>query len=206
MISYTKTNVNSIILILTILVYMLFCLISKNVNAFNKQRSLEYTNEIQSNSSFNIEENVVIQNDIKANETNSENQANNIEIKDNWEITIPVINLKAPIQQGTTIEVMNKYVGHFETTSLWNGNVGLAAHNRGYPVNYFANIKSLKIGDEIIYKYGKQQREYQVTTITIITDEDWSYLQNTNDNKITLITCVENKPAYRRCIQATQIN
>ena len=114
------------------------------------------------------------------------------------------MKLIAPVQQGTSVEVMNKYVGHFENTGVWNGNVGLAAHNRGYPVNYFANIKSLKIGDKIIYKYNGEQREYEVTTISIITDEDWSYLKNTNDNRITLITCVEDKPAYRRCIQAIQ--
>ena len=42
---------------------------------------------------------------------------------------------------------MLDYVGHFENTEEWDGNVGLAAHNRGYPINYFANLKELKIGD-----------------------------------------------------------
>ena len=47
-----------------------------------------------------------------------------------WDIEIPSINLKATIAEGTTEEVMNKYVGHFENTAIWDGNVGLAAHNR----------------------------------------------------------------------------
>ena len=39
----------------------------------------------------------------------------------------------------------------------------------------------------------------------IISEEDWSYLKETEDNRITLITCVENQPKYRRCIQAIEI-
>jgi len=30
-------------------------------------------------------------------------------------------------------------------------------------------------------------------------------LKNTFDNRITLITCVEDQPEYRRCIQGTEI-
>lgn len=85
-----------------------------------------------------------------------------------------------------------------------NGNVGLAAHNRGYPVNYFQNIKDLKFGDKIIYKTQYGNKTYLVNNIVIIEDTDWSYLKNTNENKITLITCVENEPSYRRCIQGIE--
>ena len=100
---------------------------------------------------------------------------------------------------------MNSYVGHFENTSTQNGNIGLAAHNRGYPVNYFQNIKNLKKGDTIEYYLGGKKKIYKVQLVTIITDTDWTYLEQTEDNRITLITCVENKPEYRRCIQAVEI-
>ena len=39
----------------------------------------------------------------------------------------------------------------------------------------------------------------------IIDEEDWSYLQETEDNRITLITCEENREEYRRCIQALEV-
>ena len=51
-------------------------------------------------------------------------------VNDIWQIEIPAIHLIAPISEGTTQEVMREYVGHFEETSLWHGNIGLAAHNR----------------------------------------------------------------------------
>lgn len=99
---------------------------------------------------------------------------------------------------------MDKYIGHFIETSKDIGNVGLAAHNRGYQNNYFANLKKLKEGDEIIYKYSKTKRVYVVKQHCIVKDTDWSYLEETKENHITLITCVENEPEYRRCIQAIE--
>lgn len=55
-----------------------------------------------------------------------------LEVDENiiWSIEIPAISLIAEIGEGTTDEIMNKYVGHFTNTELWQGNIGLAAHNR----------------------------------------------------------------------------
>ena len=99
---------------------------------------------------------------------------------------------------------MREYVGHFENTVFWKGNIGLAAHNRGFPINYFEKVKDLKIGDEIIYKTPYGQRIYVVNLSVIIEQTDWSYLQETDDNRITLITCVSNKPEHRLCVQAIE--
>lgn len=125
--------------------------------------------------------------------------------EDIWQIEIPKINLSAPIAEGTSEAVMLEYVGHFENTKMLEGNVGLAAHNRGYPINYFAKLKELKIGDEIIYKTKYGTKKYEMVLSTVIQDTDWSYLQETKENKITLITCVENEPSKRRCIQGVEI-
>lgn len=73
-------------------------------------------------------------------------------------------------------------------------------HNRGYPKNYFENIKTLANGDVIIYRYKSFKKEYIVTKNIIIKDTDWTNLEKSEKNKITLITCVENEPKYRRCV------
>ena len=128
-------------------------------------------------------------------------------IEDNdeiWYLEIPCIQLKATINEGTTKEVMDNFIGHFEDTSVFDGNIGLAAHNRGYKNNYFENLKKLKEGDLVLYYYRQKYREYFVNKQCIIGDTDWSYLQQTDDNRLTLITCVENEPSYRRCIQAIE--
>lgn len=123
-----------------------------------------------------------------------------------WQIEIPKISVKAPISEGTTKEILNQYVGHFQTTSKEDGNIGLAAHNRGYEVNYFQDLKLLKEGDEIIYQHNDFRKTYEVEKIRIIKDTEWTYLEETEENQLTLITCVENQPEYRRCIQAIENN
>lgn len=121
-----------------------------------------------------------------------------------WFLEIPCIGLKANIKEGTTKEIMDESIGHFEETSKDEGNIGLAAHNRGYKNNYFENLKKLKEGDEIIYHYKGKIQKYNVINSCIIEDTDWSYLEKTEENKITLITCVENEPKYRRCVQGIE--
>ena len=121
-----------------------------------------------------------------------------------WYLEIPSINLKANISEGTTKEVMDNYIGHFEETQKTIGNIGLAAHNRGYKNNYFKDLKKLKTGDEIKYRYKDFEKTYIVEEHKIIKDTDWSSLENTEEDKITLITCVENEPEYRRCIQGIE--
>lgn len=127
------------------------------------------------------------------------------ETETDWEIRIPKISLIAQIEESISKEVMNRSVGHFEETRKKEGNIGLAAHNRGYPVNYFKDLKKLEKGDLVFYQYQDFICCYQIENMVVIKDTDWTYLEDTKDNTITLITCVENEPEYRRCIQAIQI-
>lgn len=122
-----------------------------------------------------------------------------------WRIKISKINLDAPILEGTEKEILRRAVGHFRNTPRLNGNICLAAHNRGYKYNYFQEIKKLEIGDIITYQTECGEKNYMVVRNEIIEETDWSAIQDTKENKITLITCEENKREYRRCIQAKEI-
>lgn len=120
-------------------------------------------------------------------------------------LTIPSINLiKAPIKEGTELSTLAEAIGHFSSTSLLSGNVGLASHNRGSDANYFANIHKLKKGDIIYFENIYGTKKYIVETSTTIDETDWSYLQETKNNRITLITCVKNMPTKRYCVQALE--
>lgn len=158
--------------------------------------------------SENAEEESSIQETVSSNEETNDNEASYLiqtYRSAEWRIEIPKINLIAPIKTGTTQEILATAVGHFEGYSKWNGNVALAGHNRGYNCNFFQNIKNLEAGDKIIYYTNKGKREYKVVLNKIIKQTDWSYVQDTEDNRITLITCVENMYEYRRCVQAVEI-
>ena len=184
MLKFTKTG---ILYLTTVIVFFL-------IQMFSSQY------KIQTEINQDIMKEQQKSNFIEAESTIAQNQEKN-EI---WKIEIPKISLIADIKDGTTKEVLNQYVGHFEETQKENGNIGLAGHHRWYEVNYFQNLKLLKEGDTIIYTHNEFIKEYEVEKNRIIKDTDWKYLENTEDNRLTLITCVENEPEYRRCIQAIE--
>ena len=124
------------------------------------------------------------------------------EIDENWYIKIPKIGLEASIYEGVSIEVLNKSIGHFENSGTVSSNICLKAYSCGNDVNYFEKIKSLRAGDEIIYKKNDYTCSYIVEFSGVINLNDLSYLAQGDDNMITLITNIENEPGYLRCVQA----
>lgn len=112
---------------------------------------------------------------------------------------------EAPIAEGTSMEILNKYIGHFEETPYINGNIVLCAHNRGYENNYFENLKDIKLGALIEYMTKNETFIYKVIDIRKIEETDMSVIEQKNKSQLTLITCVENQPQYRYCIIAEKV-
>lgn len=192
-------KINRISLLFSFLFVIAFVYLYSKIDSslFNK---LEEADKITFNYFYNLSDNVernykyIIKENTKYKSIDRE-----------WRLEINSINLKAKISEGTDEKTLNKYIGHFENTKKEKGNIGLAAHNRGYKVNYFQNIKNLNAGDEIYYFYNGKKYIYKVYEKRIILDTDWSVLEN-KKNELTLITCVENRDEYRRCIKAKKVN
>lgn len=185
--------INSLSLVISIILFLIINIFCSHFDFQSKKAVLKAGFTINSEN----------QNDIE--NVNSNQIVSTKEKKDGiWLLEIPSINLKAEIQEGTSKEILDKFIGHFSESKKWIGNVCLAAHNRGYENNYFSDLKKLKEGEKIIYHYKDLSREYSVIKNDIIKDTDLSCLENTKDNIITLITCVENEPNYRRCVQAIE--
>ncbi len=120
-------------------------------------------------------------------------------------LKIEKIGLTATVKEGSDSSVIDNYIGHIESTATYDGNIGLASHNRGSDKAYFARINELERGDLITYTTKFYTRTYVVDKIEVIHETDWSLLENTEDNKLTLITCISNKRVQRLCVQATEI-
>jgi len=197
--SKRKGVIVSIMISFVILISLNFILIKFEKSQKKEENSTLVLKTSQTNPILEKKENVeektekeeVIENQYKTNQ---------------WRIFISKINLDAPILEGTSKEVLRRGVGHFTSTSKWNGNIVLAAHNRGYKYNFFQEIKRLEIGDFIEYQTEQGKRTYQVYEKEKIKETNLSILENTKENKLTLITCVENLPEYRLCVQAKEIN
>ena len=195
MFKFSSIYINILSFFISIVIFIFIQIFFSNYDTFLYKSSLKAGFEV---------ENVIQETKEQVNNTNETVKEKITEDVNTWCLEIPKINLKANISEGTKKEVMEDYIGHFEETTKENGNVGLAAHNRGYKNNYFQKIKELKEGDSIFYTYKGETKEYLVTKHVIIKDTDWTYLEDTDKNTITLITCVENEPEYRRCIQGEE--
>lgn len=120
-------------------------------------------------------------------------------------LKIPSLNINMKVWEGETRASMAKGLGHYSSTSGWDGNIGICGHNRGAKYN-IGSIRNLEIGDNITYSTVYGTRTYAVILVRTISDSDWSYLQATADNRITITTCLANQPSKRVCVQAVEVS
>lgn len=179
-----KKIIKALFLVLFIILIIISSLIRKGLNKEEIKSNEEVLEEVEL---LEIEENVNYKNDIIGS------------------LSIEKIDLKADIKEGSNWYVLKENIGHIEETSLFDGNVGLASHNRGNFGAYFERIDELEKGDKITYDTNFGTREYHVISKEIIEETDWSKLKNTKENKLTLITCVKDEKEKRLCVQAIEV-
>lgn len=120
-------------------------------------------------------------------------------------LQIPSIGVNVKVYQGTDDASLAKGVGHFTDTSIWDGNIAVAGHNRGVNT-YFGKIHTLENGDRITLTTRLGTRTYAVSSVCKISVNDLSGLDPAGSNQLTLITCVKNESAsYRWCVKAVEV-
>ncbi len=119
-------------------------------------------------------------------------------------LKIPSLNVSVKVYEGTDSKTLAKGAGHFEDTSIWDGNCCIAGHNRGANC-YFGSIHTLVLGDQITLTTKLGTRTYEVTSVSKVSETDRSGLAASNTNMLTLYTCVQNQSAYRWCVQAVAV-
>ena len=121
-------------------------------------------------------------------------------------LTIEAIGVSAPVYEtDDEMEAMRKGIAHYKTTSAWSGNIGLCAHNGTASYCWFHDLHKLDKGDVVTYQTALGTRTYEVSEIKEIEETDWSMLGRTEDNRITMTTCMDEKPSKRLCVQAVEI-
>lgn len=100
-------------------------------------------------------------------------------------LEIPKLNVVAPVEQGTSDDVLAVAVGH-DQYSVWPGSAGnsvLEAHD----VSYFVGLPSLSAGDTVRFVAPCTTYVFQVTAHTVVGQGSPVY--NTPGPTITLVTC-----------------
>lgn len=119
-------------------------------------------------------------------------------------LEIPAIGLTVKVYEGTDSATLAKGAGHFTDTSIWDGNVCIAAHNRGVN-NHFGQIHTLEAGDTITWTTKLGTRTYKVVSVSKVSETDTSGTQTTSENYLTLYTCVRDQSEYRWMVRAVII-
>ena len=119
-------------------------------------------------------------------------------------LKIDSIKLYAPIKDGTSLSILKEAIGHFKESSYFSGNIALAAHNRGNKQNYFENLKDIQMGAEVTYITKYSEQKYYVSEIKEIEETNLSVLNPTEENQLTMITCIANQRNKRLCVIATE--
>ena len=199
---------------------------------FNMEKNTAYTAEdgmIVIPASMNISEEAALKMDITAaltsviSDSNTENALPTNKIADTATYTVPELaelsdgsigllsipRLKLSVgvfETDDELEAMESGIAHFKTTSAWSGNIGLCGHNQNFDLSdgHFKLLHTLKAGDSVVYQTALGARSYIVETVTEIAETDWSYLGRTEDNRITMITCISGKPQSRLVVQAVE--
>ena len=118
-------------------------------------------------------------------------------------LKIPTISLSVKVYEGTSSSVLAKGAGHFQNTSIWDGNVSIAGHNRGVRDD-FGDLHTLDPGDTITWTTKLGTRTYEVVSVEKVLETDTSGTAATTDNRLTLYTCVRDQREYRWQVQAVE--
>jgi LPXTG-site transpeptidase (sortase) family protein len=118
---------------------------------------------------------------------------------DGVSIQIPALGLNAGVGEfalnGTSwnINPWESGIGHLQGTGWFDagGNIALGGHSwlPDLTPGIFANLHTVKAGDEVIVQVGGEERHYTVSTVTSVSMYDLSVLSPSSGEQITLITC-----------------
>ena len=102
-------------------------------------------------------------------------------------LRIPKIALDVVIMEGTSSRSLTLGPGHLKNTADpgATGNAVIAAHRD----TYFRHLHELAEGDEILVQREGKTFRYLVTGERIVQPTDLSVLENSDESRLTLITC-----------------
>ena len=189
MINFNKLNVNILsVLISSIIFISIFFIIKYSIKNETKYEKLTFSKE--------------------NNETNIISEPNNISEIKKWTLQIKAINLEANIMQMDNDTPDDNYIGHFKDSNIMGNNIALIAYNYGKKNNYFANIKEIGLGEEIVYTVNETKRTYKVISNKIIEKTSLKSIIKVNNNYeqyLKLFTYIKDLDSKIRYICAKEI-
>lgn len=107
-------------------------------------------------------------------------------------LSIPKIDLKVIIKEGTDMRTLRYAVGHFtETPYPWeDGNFAIAGHRQYTYGEFFNRIDELEIGDTLSVQTFHGTFQYTITDMQVIEPTKVDVIEEQDEDGMTIITCI----------------
>ncbi|MBP8978964.1 sortase [Candidatus Dojkabacteria bacterium] len=107
---------------------------------------------------------------------------------------IDAISIEGKIYQGESSKTIDVGFWHFPLSKFpgQKGNAVIIGHRFQYlppAKNTFFNLDKIAVGDEIVIKHNEGDWKYIVTETKVVDDNDLSVVRDSEDYRLTLITC-----------------
>ena len=107
---------------------------------------------------------------------------------------IDSISIEGKIFQGESSKTIDVGFWHFPLSKFpgQKGNAVIIGHRFQYlppAKNTFFNLDKIAVGDEIVIKHKEGDWKYVVTETKVVDDNDLSVVRDSEDYRLTLITC-----------------
>jgi LPXTG-site transpeptidase (sortase) family protein len=102
-------------------------------------------------------------------------------------LTISDLNIQVPVFNGADDHTLDRGAGRIKGMGKMDGvgNLGISAHRD----SFFRGLKDIELGDEVLIQTTRGVDRYAVSDIRIVDKHDHSVLEDTDDKRLTLVTC-----------------
>lgn len=109
-------------------------------------------------------------------------------------IDVPKINVYLPVYHGTSEDVLEKYAGHLENTSLPIGGKSthavISAHSAFPGQTFFDYLTDITEGDEFYVHVLDRTLKYEVDQVSVVLPKETKALRiSKGEDYVTLVTC-----------------
>lgn len=129
----------------------------------------------------------------------------------NTTLTINNVLIEGKVFQGVSSKTMDLGFWHFPISKYpgQKGNAVIIGHrflNIPPAKDTFFNLDKVRIGDAIILNHNEGEWRYIVTEIKIVEENDTSVIKDTDDYRLTLITCTPLWTSEKRLIVIAKLD
>ncbi len=121
-------------------------------------------------------------------------------------LEIPKIDIKKLVVEGVGVEDLKSGPGHYPETPMpgEKGNAAIAGHRTTYGAPFY-DLNELSPGDPIFVTTGAGRFRYDVVESKVVSPDEVSVLNPTEDDRLTLTTCHPRFSAAERLIVVAKL-